>query len=177
MEMAKQLVQMDVIERFETETDPSGKPWQQWSGSSIDFGEDSGFGRAYETGYAAYALGYPNVGILRQDEELFHDAAREDRFRITNDSVWYSGAGLASAGMAHQDGAPFRRTASGTPNPLPQRAFIGISLAASAKILRIFGEWFDGSISLFVKPNGRIMSRWKGPQGMRSSLGTFLPRL
>jgi len=175
MEMAKQVVQMDLIERFVTETDPSGTPWQQWSGSSFGFGDED-YGRAYETGYAAYALGYPNVGILRQDEELFHEAANEDRFRITHNSVWYSAQNLPSAGLAHQDGVPHRRTSAGTPNPLPKREFIGMSLKASASILRIFGEWFDGSISLFVKPNGRMQSRWKGPQGMRSSLGTFLPR-
>jgi hypothetical protein len=176
MQMAQQMVQKDIIQRFVTETDPAGHPWQQWSGSSIDF-EDDSFGRAYETGYAAYALGYPNVGILRQDEELFHDAAREDRFRVTNDSVWYAAGNLPSAGMAHQKGAPHRRTSSGSPNPLPQRSFIGLSLSASTMILRMFGEWFDGSISLFVKPNGRIQSLWRGPQGARSSLGTFLPRL
>lgn len=175
MQMARQVVEADIIERFVTETDPSGTPWQQWSGSSFDLGEDTA--RAYETGYAAYALGYPNVGILRQDEELFHDAVRSDRFRVTHDSVWYSADNLPSAGMAHQDGAPHRRTASGSPNPLPRRAFIGMSLSASASILRVFGEWFDGSISLFVGRSGRIQSRWRGPQGMRSSLGTFLPRL
>lgn len=179
--VASQELRADIRERFVTETNPDGSPWQQWAGTSFETGASNMFGMsahgyAYNEGYAVYAENYPNIGILRQDGDLFGAAISEDRVRISNDSVFYSAAGLPSAGMAHQEGAPHRRTKSGTPNPLAQRSFIGMSNKLSAGVMAIFGEWFDRSISLFVTPTGKIGRRWMGPEGTRSSIGTFLPR-
>jgi hypothetical protein len=179
--VASQEARIDMVEHFTSETDPSGSPWQQWSGSQYvtasgqqrQFRGEGGYGGRY----ADYALGYPNVGILRQDEDLFHSATSESRFRISHDSVYYSSDNLPSAGMAHQDGAPHRRTRSGSPNPLPKREFIGLSVEASASIQQTFGEWFDASTHIFINSKGRAQRRWRGPEGgTRSSLGTFLPR-
>lgn len=186
--VASQTLRSDIIERFTTETDPAGRPWAPWSGFrySDQYGsaQDRGTpGTAFGGSYHDYAIGYPNVGILRQDQDLFYDAVSEDRFRITSpqaamvQSLYYNANDLPSAGMAHQKGAPNRKTHSGSPNPLPQREFIGMSLGASIAIGETFGEWFDDSTSIFINASGKAQRRWRGPAGgIRSSLGTFLPR-
>jgi len=54
---ARQKVQADIQERFKTETAPDGTPWDDWAQS-----------------YEPYAEAFPNVGILRQTDELYEMA-------------------------------------------------------------------------------------------------------
>lgn len=148
---ASQTLRGDVRERFTTETDPTGKPWQEWAGKGDEL--DSSIG------YAHIAENYPNVGILRRDEILFDSATAEGRFQVTNDSVFYDSSDLPSYGAAHDRGLPKRRSKSGSPNPLPKRQFIGLSAPANRAIRQGFAMWFDSAISFYVTRTGRIGRR------------------
>lgn len=132
---ASEIVQSDIRERFETETDPQGNHWQPWS----------------ET-YAPYARTI-NKGILHQSGALEEAATSSEAIEVTNDSVFYRTALLPHYGLAHESGLPDR-----TP-PLPERSFLGVSDQARGVIMGQFVEWFEGNINLFVTARGRVGRR------------------
>jgi phage gpG-like protein len=133
---SSQAVQHDIRERFETETDPNGRQWQEWS-------------MAYEP--VAYA--YPNEGILTQSGALKEAASSSEAVRISNNTVFYRTAMLPHYGLAHDQGLPGRKS------PLPQREFLGMSDVARNVIMGSFVEWFDRSVDLFVTATGKIGRR------------------
>jgi len=146
--VASETMQGDIRERFETETDPEGNPWEDWADS-----------------YRDYAESYPNVGILRQDQELVDAASSSEAMVISHDAVFYRTDLLPSYGLAHESGLEQRK------HPLPKRSFLGMSEEAAAVIFATFAEWFDRSIDLFITSTGRV--------GMRHALrgaGGFIPR-
>lgn len=147
---AAEQTQADIRERFETETDPEGAPWQEWAESYVD-----------------YAESFPNIGILRQTGELYERASSNQAFIISNDSVFYDPGVLPARGIWHQEGRPGRTTASGSPNPLPKRAFLGLSAEAEARIMLTFVNWFDRAVDLYVTSRGRVGRRHalRGPGG------------
>ncbi len=135
-----------IQERFDTETDPQGQPWDDWSES-----------------YKPVAEAYPNLGILRQSGELEDAAVSSDAVVITNDTVFYDTKLLPHYGLAHETGLEDR---------LPQRAFLGLSDAARSVVIGNFVEWFDQSIALFVTARGNIGRR----HSIRGGGGMFTPR-
>lgn len=151
---ASEAVQMDIRERFETETDPSGRKWEPWSES-----------------YRHFAEIFPNMGILHQTGALEEAATSTEATQVTNDSVFYSTQNLPSHGLEHESGNLERDP------PLPQRSFLGLSDAARTVIMGNFYEWFEGAISLFVTSRGRIGRRHSitgAVPGMRGR--PFIPR-
>jgi phage gpG-like protein len=156
---ARQYTQDDIRERFETETDPAGYPWDAWAES-----------------YKWYAEDYPNVGILRQSEELYEAATSSAAFIVSHDSVFYDSGFMPERGIWHQEGRSGRNTATGAPNPLPQRRFLGLSEEAQALIMATFGDWFDRAIDLYVTRTGRVGRRHSLRGGFPQNRGMFSPR-
>ena len=149
---AKEYVQEDVALNFYKEQSPEGEPWEPWAES-----------------YQDYANNYPNVGILRQDEDLFDAATSEDAYVVSNDTLFFENSGLPSVGWGHQEGVPERRTKGGASNPLPARPFLGLSPQAEAVIFNVFAGWFDKSIDLFRTVTGRIGRR-------HAAMGYYAPK-
>jgi N-acetylglucosamine kinase-like BadF-type ATPase len=93
--------------------------------------------------------------------------------------VVFTGAGMPERGYWHHFGSESRTTKWGTPNPLPQRAFIGIDTDTQLAIVAEFDAWmgaivggFDigggggSSVSIFTHASGRQQFRvggWWGP--------------
>lgn len=146
----------DVRERFLTETDPDGNKWANWAES-----------------YKPRAEAYPNKGILRRTEELYDAATNPNTVVISGSTLWYETSRLPPRGAWHQEGRPARKTASGSPNPLPARPFLGLSAEASAVIFQAFGEWFDRAIVLYPTSTGKIGRR----HALRGAGGRFIPRM
>lgn len=146
---ASEEVQSDIRYRFDTETDPSGDRWEEWSEN-----------------YRPIAEAYPNIGILQQTGELADVASSSEATVITHDTVFYKTSALPSYGLEHEFGN----------DRLPQRSFLGVSDEAAIKILGLFGEWFEGAISLYPTATGKIAPRHSihGAGGLfvsRSSVG------
>lgn len=152
---AREFTQEDIRDRFETETDPDGVPWDKWAQS-----------------YKEYAENFPNIGILRQTGELYDAASSSAAFIINSDTVFYDSGYMPERGVWHQEGRPARTTRGGTANPLPARPFLGLSDSARLLIFATFADWFDRSIDLFVTARGRMGRR----HSMRGDLGRFIPR-
>lgn len=153
MAFAADEVGADIRERFLTETDPDGNPWQPWADS-----------------YAGHAEAN-NAGILRQSEELYDAVTDEHAMIVTNDSVFFE-TKMPERGVWHQEGRPGRRTKSGAANPLPARPFLGLTDTAVTAIFAVFKEWFDRAIDLYPTTTGRIGIRHQ----MRGGGGLFVRR-
>jgi hypothetical protein len=145
---ASQEVQADIRYRFDTETDPQGEKWEEWSEN-----------------YRPIAEAYPNIGILQRTGDLADVASSSEATIISHDTVFYQTSALPSYGLAHESGL----------EGLPQRSFLGLSDEASIKILGLFGEWFEGAISLYPTATGKVGARHsiRGATGFvsRSSVG------
>ena len=144
------IIRADVRRSFETETDPSGDKWDDWSDS-----------------YTPIAMNYPNEGILRQTGDLYRAATATTATLVTNDTVFYETGRLPHYGLAHESGLPDRK------NPLPQRSFLGMSDESAAVVYGLFEEWFDDIIRLYPTPGGvKTRHSFRAVGGG----GFFLPR-
>jgi phage gpG-like protein len=136
---ASEELQSTIRERFDTQTDPDGVPWKDWSDK-----------------YRPVAEKYPNIGILQRTGELADVASSSRATVITNDTVFYQTDSLPQYGLAHEAGIPNRGRRGGE---LPKRAFLGLSEAAALKIYGYFSEWFEEAIQLYVTSTGRVAPR------------------
>lgn len=155
LQAASEELQADIRYRFDTATDPQGERWEEWSEN-----------------YRPIAEAYPNIGILQRTGELAEVASSSEATIVTHDTVFYQTSALPSYGLEHEMGS----------EKLPQRSFLGLSDEAALKVLGLFGEWFEGAISLYPTSTGKIGSRHsiRGATGFvsRSSVGRGpLPRL
>lgn len=145
----------DIQNSFITETSPDGDPWERWAESYVDRAE-----------------AFPNIGILRRTDELYEAATSSQATIVTSDTVFYDSSGLPARGTWHQEGRPARRTKQGTPNPLPARPFLGLSVMTQNLVFSTFREWFDRAIDLFPTVRGRVGRR----HALRGGTGQFIPR-
>ena len=147
---ASEQMQAAIRERFDTETDPEGVPWQEWSES-----------------YAKIAEKFSEIGmILQWTGELADAASSTEAMVVTNDTLFYQTPLLPQYGLAHEEGLPSRKP------PLPRRSFLGIDDQSAVRILGFFSEWFDRSIDLFVTSTGKVAPRHK----IKGGGGMFIPR-
>lgn len=167
LQAASIITQEDIRERFDTETDPYGDKWADWSPSytPVAMGEVPA-----KKGEPAF----PNIGILQRTGELADAASSSRATRITKDTVFYETSTLPNYGLEHETGNPNRN--------LPQRAFLGLSDQARTVIFAAFADWFDGAMSLWVTPSGKVAMRHslqgKGGFVSRASIGRGpLPKL
>lgn len=152
------VAQQDIRERFDTETDPHGNKWQEWSPNyaPVALGETPGKGGQF-----------PNIGILQRTGELADVASSSQAIRISNDTVFYETHQLPNYGLLHETGNPETN--------LPQRQFLGLSEEANVAIFAAWADWFDGAVDMFVSPSGKLSFRHaiQGPGGFvsRASVG------
>lgn len=163
---SSEVLQADIRERFDTETDPSGDHWEPWSPNYNPVAQ----------GESPDSLGrtFPNIGILQRTGELADVASSSRAIRVSNDTVFYETNMLPNYGLEHEAGNPERN--------LPRRSFLGLSDQAAGVIFATFAEWFDGAVDLFVTASGRLGMRHsiQGPGGFvsRASVGRGpLPRI
>ena len=160
---SKKIARDEMEQRFDTETDPDGKPWEALSEDYL--------ARKLAEGYPATILTRTGgAGSLRAA------ATRDAAFFITGHELWYNAANLPHGGLAHQDGSvrskPFgaelkRWAAAGGhelakgagENVLPARPFIGIGGDAEAAIFDVFDMWFAGTLPVWIRPGGYVQSR------------------
>ncbi len=133
---------VEIEESFKTHTAPDGTKWKPWSEN-----------------YQEVAEAYPNVGILRRDQELYRAATDQGSFVINGDTLFYDTSDWPEYGAWHQEGRPGRKTKQGKPNPLPKREFVGVSAEGEAIVMSTFMGWFDRSIDLFTTKTGRVGRR------------------
>lgn len=163
LEIASRIAAHDIDRHFQTKTDPDGAPWPEWSDS--------------------YALSGQGEELMERTGALRAAASSPSAFDVTvvpgGGEVVFTGAGLPGYGMIHHFGSPNRQTRWGTPNPLPQRAFAGISTEAQIEILNEFDAWvgavaagFNVGVSsrlhptsVFTHPSGRQQFRIGGQWG------------
>ena len=156
MELARQSVIDDVRARFRSKTDPDWVPWDAWADS-----------------YAPVAEAYPNIDMLRRDDILYQSVTSEDAYVVTEDTLFFEAGDMPEYGVWHQEGRPDRKTKSGAANPLPKRAFLGLSDVAEAEIWGDFSLWFDRAIDLYPTSTGRIGRRHSKRGGNPLNMGQF----
>jgi len=119
MEGAKQRAQVDMAERFETETDPDGHPWQELAQPAPE-----------------------QVGILRLSTEMYQRAISEDAWIATPVGVFFDTSRLPDYWPYHEqpEGAGGQR--------IPRRSFVGLSSDAEQKIVNRADEWLAGGLVL-----------------------------
>lgn len=160
LEAAAREIGIDIRERFETETDPSGKPWKPWSPT-----------------YEEIALSFPNEGILRRFGFLYEDATSADAMIIAGDSLFFDETQIPEYGVWHQEGRPDRKTKGGKPNPLPARRFLGMTAQTRVFIFATFEEWFNNALELYTTTLGKLGRRhaMHGTHPVTGKQG-FIPR-
>jgi phage gpG-like protein len=150
---ASEQMQAAIRDRFDTETDPEGVPWQEWSER-----------------YAPIAEAYSEIGkILQWTGELADAASSTEAMVVTNDTLFYQTPMLPSYGLAHDQGISDRGTKGGG---LPRRSFLGMDDNSALRIMGFFSEWFDRSIDLFITSTGKVAPRHR----IRGEGSRFIPR-
>lgn len=156
---AGEILQADIRQRFETETDPSENPWEPLSWRYIMWKPGQGqrpINPRRRTGTT-----------LKDTKDLMEAATSDDTILIRGDTLFYQLGLLPEYGIAHDTGLEERQ------NPLPQRQFIGLSEEAKDVIEVSFDQWFIGNINLYPTSTGKLGQRW----GFRAKPGGFfLPR-
>ena len=160
MRWAAEEMSADIKERFETQTDPSGAPWEEWSDS-----------------YAAVAEAFPNIAILRRTDALYDAVTSDEAMIVNNNTVFFDESQMPRRGFWHQIGIPNRKTKSGAPNPLPERRFLGLTTTTRAYIIGMWDAWFDETIQLYTTTLNRL-GRRHAAQGVHPVSGRrgFIPR-
>jgi hypothetical protein len=122
-EALKEMLESDMAMKFETETDPSGSPWQPLKEPAKD-----------------------QVGILRLTEDMFNAATSESAWSATPQGVFFDTGMLPPYWAFHEqpDGGAHR---------IPKREFIGPSMEAQAKAASIAGMWLDSIIEAVAAPS------------------------
>ena len=184
--LSARIARADTTERFETQTDPDGYHWQEWSDN-----------------YRPYAEATNQGEILQQFMTLQDAATSSGSYPITADSVfintggwpeywsWHQtgkvrqvsgeggGAeageaeGIASAlGISLAEAREMMREEAGTSkkagigiNVLPRRAFLGPSLDAQLRMVEVFNQWFGGVIEETFTRGGRVVAVRRGAGG------------
>jgi phage gpG-like protein len=139
-------IQADIRERFMTETDPSGTPWEPLSWKYIM----SGWAKTHPPPYTTRNR---TGTTLKDTGQLMEAATSSEAQVVTNNTLFFQTKALPNYGLAHEAGLPDRE------HPLPQRSFLGMSDAAAAVVFGFFTEWFDQSISLYPTKLGKIGRR------------------
>lgn len=168
----------DMRERFETETDPDGNAWVPWAAS-----------------YMPKAMSTNMGGILHRFGALQAGATDPGAYSITNDSLFFSTAGMPEYWIYHQTGADrnvdsdsagfaetirgqnFRQGGTGERldlrktgvNLLPARPFVGPSFEAQLQMMEIFDQWFGGIVNETFSRGSKVVAVKRGAGGRFTS--------
>lgn len=147
-EKAKDLLIVDMMEKFETETDPSGRAWEELVQPEVE-----------------------QIGILRRgstNAQMYHDAISDDAWEATPVGVFFNTAALPPYWEFHEqiDGGQHR---------IPQRAFIDATSSAQDAIENMAMGWLEVGIALatvFSPRTGKAIGR----MGQTSMVGGIARR-
>lgn len=161
MTVAGDITRRDIQENFQTQSDPSGTPWQAWAES-----------------YEPWALAHGSGRILNLEGHLQEAIGSPSAFIPTNEGLFLDTSGLPEYWAWNNFGAYDRATRSlgkdqfgdigGFANPLPERPFVGLSEEARVKIDAIFFAWVEGEITIAMSGRG---SKLRGPGGRFVKMG------
>jgi phage gpG-like protein len=160
MIIAGELTRADIQNHFDTQSDPSGRPWDAWADSYEPWALAHGSGQILNlTGALEGAATSPGAFIPTQ-HDLFIDTSSFPEYWAWNNFGAYDRA-TASTGVDEFG------VIGGQANVLPERPFIGLSDAAKAKIDAVFFAWFEGEIALGISGTGKAFARYakRGPGG------------
>jgi len=166
MEEVRTITRQSIRRRFDTETDPEGKPWE-----------------ALSEGYLSRKRreGYPDR-ILRRDEALYEAATDEGSFMITEREVIFEPDRLPFYGGLHQAGMPSTTYPGRTNNPLPQRAFIGLTDDDIDEIEAEFVFWLNRTVDTYYPSDvgawrsylrGDVVATTRGATGYFTGIAAF----
>jgi len=122
----------DMEDRFESETDPDGHPWE--------------------------ALEEPaptQIGILRLTEDLRNAAVSEDAWTATPEGVFFDTSVLPDYWVFHEqpEGQGSQR--------IPRRAFVGASPEAEVEAVMLAETWLEVGLAKVAPRVGRVGSRFE----------------
>ena len=144
-EMAKQELQLDMERKFETETDPMGRAWQELVQPESE-----------------------QIGILRRgstNAEMFHAAISEGAWDTSPVGVFFDTSALPPYWIFHEqpEGTGGQR--------IPQRSFIDASNEAQAAIEEMGGAWMQMGIDRTVMVASPTSGRPLAPLGTTTLIG------
>lgn len=174
---ARRILQDDIRERFETETDPEGHKWHELDEDYLAWKVSHGF----------------DDRILRMTGDLYDAATAQTSFIVDseNGNVFMNTANLPPYWIVHQEGSPAgleRRGLSkkkakelgldddfgggmGAGQNTPARPFIGVSADAEEMIFNAFDIWFYEGIQVKVSSAGIVQHSPGGRFGAPIDLG------
>lgn len=132
LQESAQILENDIRNRFDTETDPGGLDW-------VDLTEDWAERKQEDSRFLPIGDSPSGDYILRLTGELYETATDPSRFHIGEDTLVYDPSGLPEYGLYHQTGT----------NKIPSRPFIGISIEAQMEIEADFAGWIDIGVEEF----------------------------
>jgi len=168
LSVARRVIRNDIVERFDTETDPEGHPWRDWSPLYKDQAERE------------------NIGILHKQEQYHRPASNtsdslydavskltsyeiESRgissAAVGGGSIALVGANLPDYWIVHQEGAKFNFTThkgETRQGMIPARPFIGVSDRAEEVIYGVLDMHVDGALAGAVRRTGQPIMRIPG---------------
>ncbi len=155
------MAQADIRRRFETGTDPSGRPWQPWAES-------------YEPWALKHTKGpiLPERANLHLTGEMRNALLEPDNWRATSQDLFLDMSDVPDRWAWHNFGADDRGGMGGSVsegyefahNDLPSRPFIGMSPVTRAKVTKVFDMWFQGTVEVWTSSRGRTFFRGRDPR-------------
>ena len=165
---ARRVIRNDVVERFDTETDPEGIPWKAWSPLYQDQAERENIGILHKLPeYHRPARNtsdslYDSVSKLTSYEVMSSGISGA---AIGGGSIALVGANLPDYWIIHQEGANFSFTThkgETRKGVIPARPFIGVSGQAEEIIYGILDLHVDGALAGAVRKTGQPIMRIPG---------------
>jgi phage gpG-like protein len=179
---ARRVLRDDIVERFDTETDPEGNKWEQWAESYRDRAEKE------------------NIGKLRKEPE-YHTSDGPQLYDAISDLSSYSisslpgrvsssavgggdialiGANLPDYWIVHQEGqsiSAVTHTGDSYTIRIPARPFLGTSEEAEAMVYEIFDMHVERSLVGMVRSSGQPIVMTTDASGRRRpSFGSHFER-
>jgi Phage virion morphogenesis family len=156
-----EIMRSSTDDRFKTGTDPGGRAWEPWAPSYEEYAMRNTKGRRFGDRANLHL-----TGMMRA--EVTDPAV----WRSTNREVFFDTSGIDDKWAWHNFGAYERMAPSGEPNPLPERAFIGIApnSPAWAKINIAWDRWVKEEVTVATSAKGTPYFR-RTKKGMAAGVG------
>lgn len=136
MVATRQIAIDDMKQRFDTETDLEGMPWEKWSPNYRQGGSQ----------------------ILRKTDDLYDSATSPTTFEVVGNDLFIQTGGLPEYWRIHNQGGEAGKGAN-----IPKRSFLGISEEAGFAVIDIFDDWVARKIDIIIGPaTGTAMARGTG---------------
>lgn len=124
-EVAQEVAQVDMAERFEREVDPDGNPWKELAQPAFD-----------------------QVGILRLSTDMYQAAISDSAWSATPVGVFFDSGSLPQGKDGGQYWQYHEQPEGRGGQRIPQRRFIGLSPDAEQNVENRADEWLAQGIML-----------------------------